>query len=173
MADPAPPPPASRRRYWLLAIAAIVLVAAVYATDRVLGRVPWREVFAHIAAASPHTLALAVLLTAGSYLVLTLFDALAMRTLDTKLGWRAVLPTSFAAFAIGHSIGFAALSGGSIRLRWYSRAGLSTWQITQLIAFCSFTSLLGAALLCGLSLVGRAQLAGQVLHVGTFGARAV
>lgn len=167
------PATTSHRRRWLIAIVAIVLVAAAYATDRVLGRVPWREVFAHIADTPPSKLALAVLLTAGSYLVLTLFDALAMRALDTKIGWRAVLPTSFAAFAVGHSIGFAALSGGSIRLRWYTRAGLTPWQVTQLIAFCSFTSLLGAALLSGSSLVARATLAGDVLHIGTWGARAL
>jgi phosphatidylglycerol lysyltransferase len=160
------------RRRWLIPVIAIALVAVAYATDRVLGRVPWSEVFAHIAATRPRTLVLAMLLTAGSYLALTRFDALGLRALGAKLDWHTILATSFPAFAVGHTIGFAALSGGSIRLRWYSRAGLSTWQITQLIAFCSFTSLLGASLLCGLSLVSRAPLAGQLLHIGTFGAMA-
>lgn len=167
--DPAPAP---HRRRWLIAVVAIALVAVAYATDRVLGRVPWHEVFAHIRDTPPQTLLLALLLTLGSYLALTRFDALGMRALGVKPGWRTILATAFPAFAVGHTIGFAALSGGSIRLRWYSRAGLSTWQITQLIAFCSFTSLLGAALLCGLSLVSRAPLAGELLHIGTFGAAA-
>ncbi len=168
-----PPTPASRRRRWFVAIVAILLVGAAYATDRVLHNVPWHEVFAHIAATPTRALVLALLLTTGSYLVLTQFDALAVRAIGAHVHLRTILMTSFAAFAVGHNIGFAALSGGSIRLRWYSRAGLSAWQITQLIAFCSFTSLLGAALLCGLSLTGRPHLAGNVLHIGSFGALAV
>lgn len=160
-------------RHWVVAIVAVVLVAAAYATDRVLGKVPWHEVFAHVAATPMPTLLLALGLTTGSYLVLMLFDVLAMRAIGASLSWRTVLPVSFPAFAVGHNIGFAALSGGSIRLRWYSRAGLSGWQIAQVIAFCSFTSLLGAALLCGLSLALRAPLAGEVLHIGTLGARAI
>jgi uncharacterized membrane protein YbhN (UPF0104 family) len=155
----------------LLAIIATGLVAAAYATDRVLVNVPWHEVLGHVVATPFHTLLLALLLTVSSYLVLTFFDALAIHAIGAKLRWRAVALISLPAFAVGHSIGFSALSGGSIRLRWYSRAGLSGWQITQLIAFCSFTSLLGAALLCGLSLTLRAQVAGQILHVGTLGAR--
>lgn len=172
MARP-PPTPAARRRRWFVAIVAILLVGAAYATDRVLHNVPWHEVLAHIAATPTRALSLALLLTAGSYLVLTQFDALAVRAIGAHVHWRTIVTTSFAAFAVGHNIGFAALSGGSIRLRWYSRAGLSAWQITQLIAFCSFTSLLGAALLCGLSLAGRPHLAGDVLHIGRFGALAV
>jgi len=172
MAEPAPSK-AATRRHWFIAIVAIVLLAAAYATDRVLGNVPWREVFAHIAATPAHTLLTAVMLTAGSYLVLTLFDTLAVLTVRARAHWPTVALTSFPAFAVGHNIGLAALSGGSIRLRWYTRAGLTTWQVTQVIAFCSFTSLLGAALLCGLSLAGRAPLAGTVLHIGTVGARIV
>ncbi|HTQ35637.1 MAG TPA: bifunctional lysylphosphatidylglycerol flippase/synthetase MprF [Steroidobacteraceae bacterium] len=172
MAEPAPSK-AAARRHWIVAIVAIVLLAAAYATGRVLGHVHWREVFAHIAATPAHTLLLAVSLTAGSYLVLTLFDRLAVLAVGARLRWRSTMLTSFQAFAVGHNIGLAALSGGSIRLRWYTRAGLSPWQVTQVIAFCSFTSLLGAALLCGLSLAARAPLAGVVLHIGTFGARAI
>jgi phosphatidylglycerol lysyltransferase len=162
----AAPATTSSRRRWLIAVVAIVLVVAAYVTDRVLVRVPWHEVFAHIRETPPRMLLLAVLLTTGSYLALTLFDALGLRAVGAKLHWRAILATAFPAFAVGHNIGFAALSGGSIRLRWYSRAGLSTWQVGQVIAFCSFTSLLGAATLCGLSLLGSASLAGQVLHIG-------
>jgi phosphatidylglycerol lysyltransferase len=168
-----PPSASALRRRWVIAIVAIVLVAAAYATDRVIGRIPWHEVFGHVRTTPPRTLLLALALTAGSYLVLTCFDALALRMIGAQLSWRATALTSFPAFAVGHTIGFATLSGGSIRLRWYSSAGLSAWQITQLIAFCSFTSLLGAALLCGLSLTGRPALAGAVLHIGRIGALAL
>jgi phosphatidylglycerol lysyltransferase len=161
---------AQHRRRWVIAIVAVVLVGVAYATDRVLTRVPWHEVFAHIRETPPQVLLLALLLTTGSYFALTLFDALGLRALGAKLHWRSIFATALPAFAVGHNIGFAALSGGSIRLRWYSRAGLSNWQVGQLIAFCTFTSLLGAATLCGLSLLGSSALAGRVLHIGQAGA---
>ena len=159
-------------RRWSTWIALVVFVIAVIAVDRVLGRYHWAEVADHLYAISPRVLLTAAALTVGSYLVLTLYDLLGVRNAGGTLPWRTVATASFTAYAVAHNVGFAALSGGSIRYRIYSAAGLSGLQIAQVIAFCTATFALGSALLCGISLTLRAEQAGQLLHVGSGLARA-
>ncbi len=57
------------------------------------------------------------------WVLLTLYDTLAMRHVEFPMRWRKVAPTAFSAFAVGHNVGFAALSDGAIRYRAYSAAG--------------------------------------------------
>ncbi|MEO8315167.1 MAG: phosphatidylglycerol lysyltransferase domain-containing protein, partial [Pseudomonadota bacterium] len=163
----------NKLRKWSIAIAALVFVVAVFAIDRVLGRYHWSEVAGHLYAIPWRVLLLAASLTAGSYLVLSLYDLLGVRNAGASLPWRTVATASFAAYAVAHSVGFNALSGGSIRYRIYSKAGLTGLQIAQVIAFCTLTFALGSALLCGISLALRAEQAGPLLHVGVDLARYV
>lgn len=54
----------------------------------------------------------------------------------------------FCAFAIGNALGLSLLTGGGVRLRLYSRAGLSTTEIARMSLFASL------ALGCSLPLLG-------------------
>ncbi len=156
---------------WSTWIAVLVFVIAMFAIDRVLGRYHWAEVAARLYAIPWQVLLQAALLTVGSYLVLSLYDLLGVRNAGASLPWRTVATASFAAYAVAHNVGFAALSGGSVRYRVYSRAGLSGLQIAQVVAFCTLTFALGSALLCGLSLALRAEQAAPLLHVSVNVAR--
>ena len=150
-----------------------MFVVAIGAIDHVLGKYHWREVAAHLYATPRSALLAALLLTAGSYLVLTLYDLLGVRNAGAKLRWRTVATASFSAYAVAHNVGFAAVSGGSVRYRIYSAAGLTGLQIAQVIAFCTLTFALGAAALGGISLFLRPAMAGEVLHVSALIARGI
>jgi phosphatidylglycerol lysyltransferase len=163
-------PPLRRWSTWL---AIGVFVVAIIAIDHVLGRYQWHEVAAHLYATPPRALLVALALTAGSYLVLTLYDLLGVRNAGGKLRWRTVATASFTAYAVAHNVGFAAVSGGSVRYRIYSAAGLTGLQIAQVIAFCTLTFALGAATLGGISLFLRPAMAGEVLHVSELVARGI
>lgn len=63
---------------------------------------------------------LAVMVTVAGYLLLTGYDVLALRYASLSIPFRQVLPISLSAFAIGHNVGLASLSGGAIRYRSYS-----------------------------------------------------
>jgi len=152
---------------WAPWIAGVVFIFAVVAIDRVLGRYDWRDVLQHLHATPGHALRDALLLTVGSYLVLTCYDALAVRFVGGHLPWRTTATASFVAYAVSHNVGFAALSGGSVRYRIYSGAGLGAMQIAAVVAFCSLTFALGSALLGGLSLLLKPEAAGAALHVGS------
>jgi phosphatidylglycerol lysyltransferase len=111
------------------------------------------EVVAEFNAISPWVLALSGLLAFVSYCVLTLYDFLALRYVGADLRYTRVAPIAFSAFAIGHNLGLSFLSGGAIRYRAYSLAGLSASRIALLVGFIPLTYGLGAALLLGITLL--------------------
>ena len=147
-----------------------LFIVALLAVDRVLGEYEWHDVLRHLHAIPAHAMLYALLLTTGSYLVMTSYDFLAVRFAGGRLPWHTVATASFVAYSVANNVGFAALSGGSVRYRIYSSAGLGGMQVAKVIAFCSVTFALGAALLCGLSLL-LTPTAGAALHVGSFVAR--
>jgi phosphatidylglycerol lysyltransferase len=124
-----------------------------------------RAVAAALDALRPRQWTLALACTGLGYLILTLYDALALRALGRSLGpWRT-MATSFMGFSIGNNLGVAALSGGWVRYRLYSANGLAASEIAWIIGFCSLTFFLGVMSLLGLSLLVEAGSATTVLHV--------
>ncbi|MDI5835057.1 bifunctional lysylphosphatidylglycerol flippase/synthetase MprF [Shewanella xiamenensis] len=102
---------------------------------------------------APSKILLAVLLTLVSYLLLTLYDYLAIRELKSPLSYQQVAPVSFLAFTFSNTIGFSLLTGTSIRYKFYSELGLSGNNITQVVLACSVTFFLGLFFICGLALI--------------------
>ena len=67
----------------------------------------------------------ALALTAASYLLLTLYDVLALRHVGRTLPYRRVALASFTGYAFSHTLGFGSLIGPSIRYRVYTPMGLT------------------------------------------------
>ena len=95
----------------------------------------------------------ALALTVASYALLVFYDLVGLRYTGTALPLRTVASTAFCAFAVGHNVGVASLSGGAIRYRAYSAAGVGASAITRVIVSCSVTFGLGVALVLGLALL--------------------
>jgi phosphatidylglycerol lysyltransferase len=155
----------SFRRNAMVALGAVFFVVAVWIIERVLGEYAWNDVLTSMASIAPAKILAAVVLTAASYFLLIFYDVLALRYVGAKVPLTVTAATSFAANAVGHSVGLTALSGGSIRFRMYSGAGLGAAQIAQIIGFCTLTFVLGTALLLGGSLLLEAQRAAPILHL--------
>lgn len=85
----------------------------------------------------------AILLTCLNGLVFTGYDALAVRSIHHALPYRQTALVSLIAIPISNTIGFALLSDGAIRYRFYRAWGLSPVEITQVIAFCHLSFWLG------------------------------
>ena len=60
---------------------------------------------------------------------------------------------SFTTYALSHNMGGSVLSGAVIRYRAYATQGLTRQEIGVLVALCSFTFALGAALLAAFLLI--------------------
>ncbi|MFB2865634.1 bifunctional lysylphosphatidylglycerol flippase/synthetase MprF [Aeromonas sp. MdU4] len=88
-------------------------------------------------------LATALLLTLFSYGCLCCYDLLALHALGKRLPWQQVGVTSFIAYTFSNTLGFALLTGTSVRYRIYSSLGLATGEVARVVLFCSITFFLG------------------------------
>ncbi len=90
------------------------------------------------------SLAAAIVLTLVNYGILAGYDLLALRfTGHGGVPLRRVLLTSFISFGISNNTGHAWASGGSIRYRFYSEAGVPGWDIARISIFLALTYVIG------------------------------
>lgn len=142
-----------RLRQFLPAAIGLVLFGAALEVLRLeLHAVTWQRLTVDILSTPVRSLVLAVVLCALNYGVLTGYDFLAFRYIGKSLRPSRIAVTSFLAYAIANNVGFAALSGASVRYRFYSRWGVTADELTRLVFSYSVTFWLGLLALGGVSL---------------------
>ncbi len=152
------------RRYISALVPVALFCAALLALHRLGGEFHLRDVLAAFSAIGHGSVLLAIALTAGSYLALTGYERLALAFVGRTLPWSKYALTSFVAYAIGHNLGVAALSGGAIRYRIYTPLGFGAMEIAGIVAFSTLTFALGSTTLAGISLIANAGEASSLLH---------
>lgn len=160
----------------VLALAAIALAA--FLLHRVFREYTWEEFQSALAAAPRMRLAAALAFAAASYLCLTMFDWMATRYAGFPMPWPRAAHASFTALSLGHNIGFAALSSGAVRYRFYTRWGMSREGVAKVILFCGATVGLGLLALIGAACLLKPADAANVTGLSpgaamTFGAAAL
>ncbi len=118
-----------------------------------LRAVSWHELTADVIRTPPSQLVLALLLTALNYAALTGYDLLAFAYIGKTLPRARIALASFLAYAISNNVGFAMLSGASVRYRFYTRWGVTAEELSRIVFSYSVTFWLGLFGLGGLSLV--------------------
>lgn len=161
-APPAKPARAGWKRWLAPAIGLAAVALAAFLLHRTLSQYSFAEILASLTEIPGGRIALAGLCAAASYLCLTGFDFLALRYVGSKLPYRRAALASFCSLSLGHNIGFAALSSGAIRYRFYSRWGVSGADVAKIIVFCGLTVGLGLATLGGVALLLRPDLAAKM-----------
>src|SRR6185436_1280556 len=141
------------RRVLPAVLALVLFIAALEVLRRELHSVTWHALSARALGTPPWLIATAFLLTALNYLVLSGYDFIAVASIGRRLPLARVAVTSFLAYAIANSVGFAMLSGASVRYRFYSRWGITGQQFSRIVISYSVTFWLGLLALGGLSLV--------------------
>ena len=118
-----------------------------------LHAVKLQDLSAAVLQTPPSHLALAIALTFLNYLVLTGYDLLAFAYIGKSLPRARVVVASFLAYAISNNVGFAMLSGASVRYRFYTRWGVTAEELSRIV-FCYLVAFwLGLFGLGGLSLL--------------------
>jgi phosphatidylglycerol lysyltransferase len=126
----------NRWRPWLIGAAVLALSALAFDALRgLLREVSYAEVVQQIATQPLSDLLLAVLATALSYLVLTGYDFSALKYAGAQVRRSTVLLTSFIAYALGNTVGLGVLTGGAVRMRLYTAAGVDAGRVAQAAAF--------------------------------------
>jgi uncharacterized membrane protein YbhN (UPF0104 family) len=153
------------RKPWMLALSVAALALTAYLLYHTLSRYSLDEIVASLRALPLRRLAFAGCFAAASYGCLTGFDWLALRSIGRKVPYRKVALASFISLSLGHSIGFAGLSSGAIRYRFYARWGLSAGDVAKVVVFCGVTVALGLTLLGGLALLLQPALAETITRL--------
>ncbi len=133
----------------LPAVSVLLLAGAFWVLHRELTLHHPRDIWRAILGLPPGAILFAAGLTTIGYLLLSLYDVLALRYVRQPVGMPRTMFTGFVAYAFSQTLGFPLLTGSSIRYRLYSAWGLSAVEIAQLIAFTMVTFWLGVLSVSG------------------------
>ena len=114
-------------------IGLVLFLAALEVLRLELRAVTWHELTADVARTPLAQLALALALTALNYAALTGYDLLAFAYIGKRLPRRHIAFASFLAYAISNNVGFAMLSGASVRYRFYTRWGVTAEELSRIV----------------------------------------
>jgi phosphatidylglycerol lysyltransferase len=130
-----------------------LFLAGLIVMYRTLQEVDIHQVRAELYSLSWLQMGLAAVCTLGGYMALVGYDWSALRYIGRHLPFPLVVFTSFVGYALSNTIGVSWLSGGAVRYRIYSRAGLSGTEVALVAAFCTLGFVIGVALIGGGALV--------------------
>ena len=150
--------------HWVLAMVAIVLFAlaskSLFHMAHTLDVAQMKSV---ILATPPLTLFKAVCAVILSYLILSLYDLIAVRYVKSNIGYAKIINTSLTAFSIGNTIGIAVFSAGAVRFRYYGKEDIPSINIANIILLVSLAFSYGALIILGISLVLNPHMLSQLL----------
>ncbi len=97
------------------------------------------------------------------YLVLSLYDLLALKYVGGRVAWWKWMLAGMLGFAISNNAGHAVVSGGAIRYRLYTRWRIRAGDIVKMLTISGFTYFLGctALVIIGFFMVPRDMFAGS------------
>ena len=143
--------PGILRRLWPALLGAAVLVPALLLLHRELRHYDLHVILSESRAIPGGRIAAALLLTAGSYLLLTFYDVLALRHAGHPLGYARTAAASFTSYVASHNIGLSGVGGTAVRYRLYTAFGLSAVEIAEVVAFCALTFWVGFLFVAGVT----------------------
>jgi uncharacterized membrane protein YbhN (UPF0104 family) len=144
--------PMIRGLAWHL-LAFVLLGAAAYILWREFHTLSLAQVTAAIRAWGWGTVALALGLSASSFVLMGFVEYLGLRWAGARVRLRTALAGSFVASAMAHSLGANLLVSGAVRARWYGRRGVSLRQVAAATLFQGFSFTVGIATLAGVCLL--------------------
>lgn len=145
--------------------ALLVFGGVVYILHHEIARLHVRSIIGHLHSIPRRQVAAALGFTFLSYWLLSTYELLALRYLARRIAYARLLFTSFIAYSFGHTLGFAAFTGGAIRFRLYATVGITAIEVATISAFCSLSIGIGLASIAGFSLLWEPQRAAAVMHV--------
>ena len=145
-------------------LAALALAGlALWGLDKAAAGVSFHTLVASLRAMPASAMLMALAATVLSYATLFGYDLSGLRYARARPPISSAFLASFCGYAIGNAVGLGALSGGAVRYRIYTAAGLSPGQIARVILFISVAIGVGLATIAALGLVLCADRVGRML----------
>lgn len=177
---PAPTDPAASarpvpgwRRALPIAVSLVILALALHALAQQFSDHGYRQIRFAFRALDDDQIFLSILLGLGSYVCLVGFDLIGLRRSGHPVHPVRVALTAFLAHTLGQTVGFAAVTGGAVRLRGYGKVGLSLAEIGQVVLMSTLGFIFGAWVLLGIALLLEPETAARALPLEAGGLMAV
>lgn len=136
------------------ALLSIVIVsAAFWVIYNTLQTISLADVKAQVHALPAESLILALMIAVSSYIAITGYDVIALNHIKREVEYSRAATAAFLASVFGNNIGFAMLTGTSIRYRIYSQIGLSAVEVAAVSSMCALTTILGMGVIFALAMV--------------------
>jgi phosphatidylglycerol lysyltransferase len=148
-----------------LIVTIVVLALCGLALQRLLAEMHLADVRAAIAALPTFAILASTAFTAASFATLVGYDWSALRYVGQELPLRVMALASFCGYAIGNTVGLALLTGGSVRFRIYTAAGMSSEDVGRVALFCVVAFGFGVSAVSGLGVLLRPNLLSSTLNV--------
>jgi uncharacterized membrane protein YbhN (UPF0104 family) len=151
---PKPPGGGVRLKGLGVVLGIVIAAVAIFALTHTLKNIDYNEVFAVVRRTHPGLIALAAMLVAASYISLTLYDLLALRTIGRPdVPYRIAALASFTSYPISHGLGAVSLVSPAIRYRIYSYHGLGMLDVANIAFLTGLTFWLGNLTALGFGLL--------------------
>ncbi|MDK4807962.1 MAG: lysylphosphatidylglycerol synthase domain-containing protein [Novosphingobium aromaticivorans] len=144
-------------RFWrtlaMLVLAGVMSTLAWRALRPLVHELTPQQALAALRALPPGHLLAALGLTVCSYLLLTFYDRLALRMVESDVPLGTMMRASFTSYTLSHTLGFGAVTGGSARLRIYGQAGVSAAKVARVVVIAGIAFWVGLVTAASLALL--------------------
>ncbi len=148
-----------------LFVSAAIVAFAGHALLRALRQIAFHDVLVAFGQIPPVAIASAALLVASVYGALATYEVIVVRKVKAPVGDGVAVVAGLTAAPIGHAVGMGALSGGAVRYRVYSNAGVKALDIAKIAMLAAIPYAAGLGFVLGLALVFDAERAAVMLKV--------
>ena len=145
------------RRYAIPALALVLCALVLFATQHLSKTFDYHSIVRTLRHLPAGLLIRSLVATCVSYLALVGRDAVTLRYMGAKVPPAQLWIGTVAGSALGNAVGFGALTGGAVRYRVYSAAGITAAQVARLSILNAATFAFGLLVLSALGLVGAAS----------------
>lgn len=132
-------------------LSVIIVCVALWVMYDTLHSIRLKDVIASLHQLSLSSILLGFLFTSLSYFTVTGYDVVALNHIRRRVPYPRIALSAFLASTFGNNIGFAILTGTSIRYRIYSHAGLSALDVAGVSTMCALTTILGMSFVFSMS----------------------
>jgi phosphatidylglycerol lysyltransferase len=155
--------PQTVRRLLPVALSFGIIAVATAVLWRALAQVEPAAVLRHIQSLPLALVLISLLAAATAYTALAIYEVHMLRHVSPAVSARRAFVTALSAYPIGHAIGFGALSGGAVRYRIYTAAGVDTVGLARIVVLSAMPYALGLGVLLALALIVDARQAASLL----------
>ncbi|WOI57987.1 bifunctional lysylphosphatidylglycerol flippase/synthetase MprF [Palleronia sp. LCG004] len=154
--DPRPGSAALSRALVVLRVALplAITILALFVLHRMATDISWAALRDEIGDLSSGAIALAFLSTGLSFLAISQIDAAAVRALGLDMPWKVASATGAAAVAVANMLGFAIVTGMSVRYRVYAAYGIDVARLSSVFGATWLSYFLAIATVVAILLLG-------------------